>query len=36
MHTGLLKLVEVRSDLLRLSVNHVATFRDVKHKGSMN
>jgi hypothetical protein len=33
MHTSILKLVYIHSDLLYVSPNHMAIFREVKYKG---
>jgi hypothetical protein len=32
MHVSILKLVYVRGELLRVSANNVAIFRDIKYK----
>jgi hypothetical protein len=32
MHTNILKLVYIHNELLHVSVNHVAIFKDVKSK----
>jgi hypothetical protein len=33
MHTGILKLVYINSELVHVSANHLAIFRDAKCKG---
>jgi hypothetical protein len=33
MHISILKLVYIYSELLRVSANHVAIFRDIKYRG---
>jgi hypothetical protein len=33
MHTNVLKLVYLQSELLYVSTNYMAIFRDVKYKG---
>jgi len=33
MHTGVLKLVDIYNELLQVSTNTVANFRDIKHRG---
>jgi len=36
MHTNILKLVRIYSELLRVLANHVAIFRNVKYKDKIH
>jgi hypothetical protein len=36
MHTNILKLAYIHNNVLHVLANHVASFRDVKYKGSIH
>lgn len=36
MHTGVLKLVDTHNELLQVSTNIVAIFRDIKHRSKIH